>query len=131
MFCRANWTADAAGAAAAGAGRRAAAAYDSYEGYVNLADVAGVSTSRDTSSCTLSLSVVCAFVTKGRLQTTMDPAGGSGIMDMWSMWMTTISECAYSFSLTSAFLPHHIYYYANNRSLPSTFLLIPTLYISR
>ena len=117
MFCRANWTADAAGAAAAGAvRRRAAAAYDSYEGYVNLADVAGVSTSRDTSSCTLSLSDACAFVTDGRLQTTMDPAGGSGTMDMWSMWMTTIFECAYVFSLTPVSLSHRIHYYANNRS---------------
>lgn len=49
VFCRANWTAEGAGA---GVGRRAAAAHDSYEGYVNLADVAGVSTARDTSSCT-------------------------------------------------------------------------------
>ncbi|EPS93838.1 hypothetical protein FOMPIDRAFT_1026400 [Fomitopsis schrenkii] len=47
VFCRANWTAEGAGA---GVGRRAAAAHDSYEGYVNLADVAGVSTARDTSS---------------------------------------------------------------------------------
>lgn len=58
VFCRAHWVVESTGAGA-GVGRKGAAAP---EGYVNLADAAGVSTARDTSSCRWSPSAFCTVV---------------------------------------------------------------------
>ena len=76
MWCRAKWVLPTSGAGAAGGSMS--------EGYMNLANVAGVDNVRDTSTCEYYTSARDIVLMPGCVQITTDQRKDEGIMDIRS-----------------------------------------------